>query len=216
MRHLRWLLATLLVGFIVPFMFADLLLLPRDLYYLLYFASVFGFSRYYARRTDLDISVLVRRRLVRAIAFGIVAGAILVQGVLTQPATPKLTGAVFWWALLWRGLLYGVVDGLLLFALPWTMTWRALDTERAGMGRKMLATAVAWLVTVIVTTVYHLGYGDFRSSKILQPNIGSAIAATATLAAGNPIASPIAHVFLHVAAVIHTPDTDLFLPPHGE
>jgi hypothetical protein len=80
----------------------------------------------------------------------------------------------------------------------------------------MAATAVAWAAILLVTTAYHLGYRDFRSSKILQPNLGSALAALATVVAGNPIASPIAHVFLHVAAVIHTPETDLFLPPHEE
>lgn len=30
----------------------------------------------------------------------------------------------------------------------------------------------------------------------------------------NPVASPIAHVFMHVAAVLHSHNTDLFLPPH--
>jgi hypothetical protein len=29
----------------------------------------------------------------------------------------------------------------------------------------------------------------------------------------NPVGSVINHVFLHVAAVVHSPETDLFLPP---
>jgi hypothetical protein len=36
-----------------------------------------------------------------------------------------------------------------------------------------------------------------------------------TLLSLNPLASPIAHAMLHVAAVTHDPRSDLFLPPHA-
>ena len=175
-----------------------------------------GFAAYYANRTHLDIGELIGHRLTRAVVFGIVVGLFLIQGVLAHTATARLTGAGFWWALLWRGIGYGLVDGVLLFSLPWTITWRAFDADRAGVGRKVAAASTAWIAVLVVTTAYHLGYRDFRSSKIVQPNIGSAIGSLATLVAANPVASPIAHVFLHVAAVIHSPDTDLFLPPHRD
>ncbi len=215
-RHLRWLLATLSVGFMAPFMFADVMALPRDVYYVLYFASVLGFAAYYANRTHLDIGELIGNHLTRAVVCGIVVGLFLIQGVLAHTETARLTGAGFWWALLWRGIGYGLVDGVLLFSLPWTITWRAFDADGAGVGRKVAAASTAWIAVLVVTTAYHLGYRDFRSSRIVQPNIGSAIGSLATLAAANPVASPIAHVFLHVAAVIHSPDTDLFLPPHRD
>lgn len=35
-----------------------------------------------------------------------------------------------------------------------------------------------------------------------------------TLVTAKPIASPLGQVFLHVTAVVHSPETDLFLPPH--
>lgn len=217
MRHLLWIPLTAFVGFAAAFVFGDLLILPVDLYYLLYFASVLGFASYYARRTRLDLTGLVTRRLVRGVALGLVVGVILARGVLAQPETPKLTGTTFWWVLFWRGLVYGFVDGLLMFSLPWVITWRAFDAEkRGGAGRKIAAGVVAWIAVLGVTTAYHLGYRDFRSGKILQPNIGSAIGSLATLASANPVGSPIAHVFLHVTAVIHSPDTDLYLPPHRE
>jgi hypothetical protein len=73
---------------------------------------------------------------------------------------------------------------------------------------------LSWLMILMMTTAYHLGYGDFRSRRILQPNIGSTIMAVPTLVSGNPVASPIAHVILHVTAVVHSPYTELFLPPH--
>jgi hypothetical protein len=37
-----------------------------------------------------------------------------------------------------------------------------------------------------------------------------------TLVTPNPVASPITHIILHVTAVVHSPYTELFLPPHRE
>ncbi len=111
-------------------------------------------------------------------------------------------------------MIYGTVDGLLLLAFPWVVAWRALGAERGGMWRKVRAGALAWIAVLVVTTTYHLGYGDFRSRKIVQPNIGSTIGVVPTLLSANPVASPIGHAAMHVAAVIHAPGTDLYLPPH--
>jgi len=145
---------------------------------------------------------------------GLVVGAVMVMNVVSRPETEQLTGVMLAWAVLWRGVVYGAVDGLLLFAFPWIVTWRAFGAESAPLRRKLAATIAAWISTFFVTTVYHLGYSDFRSRKIVQPNIGSAIMAVPTLVAANPVASPIAHVVMHVAAVLHSPSTELFLPPH--
>jgi hypothetical protein len=81
---------------------------------------------------------------------------------------------------------------------------------------KLGAGAVALASILLITTTYHLGYGDFRSRMIVQPNIGSTIGAVPTLLTANPVASPISHMSLHVTAVIHSPETDLFLPPHRD
>jgi hypothetical protein len=216
MAHLVWILATAAAGFAPAFVFGDLLTLPVDLYYLLYFACVSGFAAYYVRRTRLDLRAWSSRRAAAALALGLLAGTALMQGVLARPDTPALSGPLFWWVLFWRGILYGFVDGVLLFSLPWIIAWRAFDAEHAGPGRKLAAGLVAWLAILFVTTAYHLGYHDFRSRKIVQPNIGSTIASSATLLSANPIGSPVSHIILHVTAVIHSPDTDLFLPPHRD
>jgi hypothetical protein len=66
-----------------------------------------------------------------------------------------------------------------------------------------------------VTSAYHLGYPDFQGPKLAQANLGNAIATLPTLLSGNPLASPLAHALLHIAAVVHDPQSELFLPPHG-
>lgn len=214
LSHLAWVPAAAALGFAVSFVFGDRLVLPVDLYYAIYVSAVGGFLWLYRRRTGLDLRLWLSRRLVGAIVLGLAGGLVLVRGVLAQPETEPLAGLMLWWAILWRGVVYGAVDGLLLLAFPWVVVWRALGAERAGWGRKVLAALLSWVAILLVTTVYHLGYEDFRSTKIVQPNLGSTLAAAPTLVSANPIASPISHVFLHVAAVLHSPETELFLPPH--
>lgn len=136
------------------------------------------------------------------------------HGVLARPATPHLAGGLLAWAIVWRGLVYGAVDGLLLLAFPWVVVWRAFGAEGGSWRRKAAAAMTAWVAILLLTTTYHLGYRDFRSDRIVLPNIGSSIGAVPTLLSANPVASVLSHVFLHVTAVIHSPHTDLFLPPH--
>jgi hypothetical protein len=62
---------------------------------------------------------------------------------------------------------------------------------------------VALLAILLITTTYHLGYRDFRSSKIVMPNLGSLIGPVPTLMTANPVASAISHVGLHVTSVLH-------------
>lgn len=214
--HLAWIPCGALVGFGAALVFGDLLTLPVDLYYLIYFALVGGFFALYAGSTRLELRPVLARRLSWGILLGLAVGGVMLANVLSRPATPPLTGGSLAWAIAWRGVAYGAVDGLLLFAFPWIVTWRAFDAESSGAGRRVAAALTAWAMVLLVTTVYHLGYADFRSEKVLQPNIGSAISALPTLATANPVASPITHVVLHVGAVVHSPASELFLPPHRE
>lgn len=212
--HLIWIPVGAVVGFLASFIGSDLLILPVDLYYLVYFAVIIGFFTFYAKKTDLHWRTWFSRRLAWGLILGIGVGAVMVQNVLSRPQTEQFSGGFLVWAVFWRGLVYGSVDGLLLFTFPWMVIWRALNAEEKGIGGKIGTAVLAWLGILIVTTAYHLGYADFRSTKIVQPNVGSTIMSVPTLVTANPVASPIAHVFLHVTAVIHSPHTDLFLPPH--
>ena len=121
-------------------------------------------------------------------------------------------------AILWRGVVYGAADGVLLSVFPILAVFGLFASkplrERskravAGIG------ALALVVSLLFTAVYHLGYPDFRGSKVSKPMTGDAIWSVPTLVTLNPVAAPLAHIGLHVAAVVHSYQTDLFLPPHG-
>jgi hypothetical protein len=112
--------------------------------------------------------------------------------------------------------MYGAVDGLLLSAFPILVVFAAFAGSRlrARRGGLVAVGALAMAASLLMTATYHLGYSDFRSSKLRKTLTGDLVWSVPTLATLNPIGAPIAHAGLHVTAVIHSYDTDLFLPPH--
>lgn len=216
LRHLLWIPAAGIVSGSTSFVFGDLLPMPVDLYYLIYFVVVLGFFAVYVRTTRLDLAGWMRRRIAWALPLGILGGVALTFGVLARPATPHLSGAELAWAIAYRGVLYGSVDGVLLFAFPWIVVWRALEAEHGPLGVRLKATGLALVAVLFMTTAYHLGYSDFRSSKLVMPNVGSLICGIPTLASANPVASVISHAVMHVSSVVHSPGSELYLPPHRE
>ena len=70
------------------------------------------------------------------------------------------------------------------------------------------------IASIAMTAVYHAGYSDFRSSKLSKPVTGDLVWSIPTLATLNPIGPPVAHVGLHVTALFHNHNSNLFLPPH--
>lgn len=214
--HLIWILAGCIVGFLASFIFGDLLSLPLNLYYLIYFSIIMGFFAIYVRFTHLDLKTWFSRHLIWGIALGAVFAFIMVKNVLSRPATAQFSGSFLVWEILWRGVIYGAIDGLLLTVFPWIVTWRAFQVETRPLLAKIGFGLLAWVLILVMTTAYHAGYKDFRSPKMVQANIGNTIMSVPTLLAANPIGAPIAHAALHVSAVIHSPQTELFLPPHRE
>jgi hypothetical protein len=212
-----WLAGGLLLAFLVPFVFTDVLELQRDLYYGLYGAAVVAYLAAWARATDQPLRRLARRRLPAALVLAAAASGILVMVVYRgEDATERPTGLEFAAALAWRGVFYGVVDGLLLSVFPILAVFAAFRGGRLARrrGGTALVAAVALAASLAMTAVYHAGYSDFRGEKLRKPLTGDVVWSAPTLLTLNPVGSPAAHVALHVAAVTHSYDTDTFLPPH--
>lgn len=212
-----WLAAGLALAFAIPYLLADRLSLDRDVYYGVYAASVFGFFALWLRFG----SDRPRRVLARNWRLGLVLGAVFagVETViaLTETATRHPAGWTFVGAIVWRGVVYGAADGLLLSVFPILAVFAAFAVRPLRERTKRAVAAIGSLalaVSVAFTAVYHLGYADFRGSKLRKPVAGDLIWSVPTLATLSPVGAPVAHVGLHVAAVFHTYDTDTFLPPH--
>jgi hypothetical protein len=216
-QHLAWLGAGLVVGFGVPFLFADLLQLPRDLYYGIYIAAVVAVFVLWARATGQRLGVMLRRRRRLAVVLGVVFALVLSFAVVrSEPASPAPEGLTLVWAVLWRGVAYGAADGLLLSVFPILVVFAAAEGSRLRRGKSgaVVVGAAALLASLLMTTVYHLGYRDFRSPLLARPVAADAVWSVPTLVTLNPIGAPITHAAMHVTAVVHSSETKVFLPPH--
>jgi hypothetical protein len=216
-EHLAWLAVGLATAFAVPFLFADIMRLPRDLYYGIYVAAVLALFVLWARTTRQPLSAMIRRRWVLAVVLGVVFAVVLSLVVIrSEPASAGPEGLALAWAVLWRGVVYGAADGLLLSAFPILAVFAAAEGGRwrGRRGGTAAVAAAALLATLVMTAVYHLGYSDFRSAKLAGPLVGDLAWSVPTLVTLNPIGAPIAHAGMHVTAVLHSSETYTFLPPH--
>jgi hypothetical protein len=215
--HWLWLAGGLGLAFAVPFVFADLLAVPRDGYYAIYAVSVATFLTLWVRRTEQDVRAILRRSRRWAIGLGLVFAALMAFIVLQDASTAHPHGWTFVGAILWRGVVYGAIDGLLLSSFPILATFAAFSGKplRQRTRRAVAAIgALALAMSIAFTAVYHLGYPEFRGGKLKKPVAGDVMWSAPTLLTLNPLGAPIAHVGLHVAAVTHSYNTPTFLPPH--
>jgi hypothetical protein len=216
-RHLAWLAAGLVMGFAVPFVFADVLQLPRDLYYGIYIAAVLLLFLSWARATGQRFNGMVRRRWRLAVVLGLVFALLLSFVVVrTEPATPGPEGLALAWAVLWRGS--PTAPPMACCCRRFRSWWSSLPPRAADCADVRPARSPSarppCSPSLVMTTVYHLGYRDFRSPMLARPVTADIVWSVPTLVTLNPIGTPITHAALHVTAVLHSSDTDVFLPPH--
>jgi hypothetical protein len=216
-EHWAWLAGGFALAFIVPYVLADVIGINRDLFYGVYALSVVGLFALWSRSTGYDLAAAVRRRWLTALLLGLASAGLLAVIVMrTEAATARPAGLDLVAALAWRGVVYGMTDGLLLSVFPILVVFAAfagtrLDRRFAG---KVAIGVVALIASLAMTFVYHSAYSDFRSDKMSKPLRGDIIWSAPTLLTLNPIGAPIAHVGLHASAVLHSYETDTFLPPH--
>ena len=216
-RHFAWFVCLVVASFLVPFVLADRLELQKDVYYGLYGLGAVGLFVAWARNTGQSIPEMLFRHRTLAIGLGLLfAGFSVLIAVNAEDSGPTADGAQFVGELVWRGLFYGAIDGLVLSAFPILLVFAALaDTRlRARRYGVVAVGALAMSASLLITATYHLGYEDFRSDKVRKPITGDLVWSVPTLVTLNPVGAPMAHAGLHVAAVSHNSETDLFLPPH--
>jgi hypothetical protein len=215
--HWAWLAGGFVLAFAVPYLLADVLAINRDLFYALYALAVIGLFVLWSRSTGYDLVAASKRHWIAASLLGLAAGAVLAAVVLrTEDATARPDGLELAGAVAWRGILYGVTDGLLLSVFPILVVFAAFAGTRLNdrLAGKVVIGIVALAASLAMTAIYHSGYSDFRSDKMTKPLRGDVIWSAPTLLTLNPIGAPIAHVGLHTSAVLHSYETDTFLPPH--
>lgn len=202
----------------VAALFAGVLQLPRPVYLVCYAGLIAVFLYAYVRWSGADLKQEFLRYWVWGVVGGVIAGFFVVQTTLWQPAprSPTPQGFELVFNLLWLGLVYGVVDALLLSVLPVYATWQAL-TMRGWTARwpgRIAAGVLALLASMLVIGLYHLGYPEFRSSYVLVVIAGVAGQSLFYLLSRSALAPVISHVAMHVTAVLVGLQTFSQLPPH--
>jgi hypothetical protein len=211
-----WILGASILGFCVSAAFSGWLNLRRRLFLIPYILLAGAFLYAFYRLNTIDLAAAISHNLLWGVVAGIITGALMILNVRSQPATREATGGELLLNLVWAGLAYGIMDGLLLNVFPvlalqmglsgagWLSTWLG----KLGFGLIALGASV-W-----ITLTYHAGYEEFRGSNMVKVLFGNALISLAYLVSGNPLGALIAHSVMHLAAVIQGPETTLQLPPH--
>jgi hypothetical protein len=135
----------------------------------------------------------------------------MARNVMNEASMDHPSGIFYWFEILWRGVLYGTGDALLLFVFPAMVAYLLLrDADRR---RRFRFAGLTLLLSMGITATYHLGYPQFRGTDLAQPMIGAAIATVPTALTGNPLGAIVVHDAFHVAANVHTYRSATFLPP---
>ena len=204
----RWPVAAALVAGTTAWISSDLLALPREIFVLPY--ALFGAAlvAMFVRMEDVDARAVARRHPMRAVVVTAIVGALAIASVLAQPGAPRASGPRLAFELIWYGVVYGTVDGVLLTVIPMSGVLRASDERRWS------SDAIAFASSLLVFIAYHLGFPEFRGAAIAGPVVAGVLFGVAYLVARNPLVPIVAHVAMHVAAVLHGPAGTMQLPPH--
>ena len=209
---LLWIPAAALLGFAIAAIFVSVLHLPRSIYLIPYVVLVSLFLYAFLRWSGLSLTELVRHNWV----WGVV-GAFVVRNIFAQPASARAVGLPLAFELLWSGVIYGLIDALLLSVLPVLATRQAFSTLgwTSDWPGKIAVGAIAFVGSLFVTVCYHLGYPEYRVQKgVFGPTIGNGIMTFGYLLTNNPITAIFSHIAMHIAGVLRGPASVTQLPPH--
>jgi hypothetical protein len=93
--------------------------------------------------------------------------------------------------------------------------WAHLLWVLAAGGVGVMVSALgASVLHVFVTAAYHWGYMEFRGPALVAPLLGNALITIGYLLTTNLMTPVIAHMAIHIAAVLHGMETTVQLPPH--
>ena len=145
--------------------------MPRDLYYGIYIAFVAAFFVLWSKTTGQSVAAMVRRRWLLCLGLTVMASALLVPVVLGKGATTRPDGLELVGAVLWRGVAYGLADGLLLSAFPILAVFAIFEGTRLRKRRRSERLPSERRAPRLDGDDgdVHLGYSDFRSEKVRQP-----------------------------------------------
>lgn len=210
-----WIALAAAAGALSSIVGSAVLHLPRGRFIVLHAAIVAAFVAAYAIVGGIDLRTQFARRWKAGLIGGLLLGVLLGVQVSSQPASGRADGLALLGDLLWHGMVYGTADAMLLSVVPVLALYGARSAaELGGQGSRLQWAGVALAGSVLVAVVYHAGFAEYRGAGMAAPVIGTAAITLSYLLTGSPVAPVVAHVVMHIAAVLHGMETTAQLPPH--
>jgi hypothetical protein len=198
-----WMGGGILLFFAVPFVGADQLGLQPDWYYLCYFTVAVIWIAAFDAAYRNQLRDLWRLNWKWSLLVGALAGVGVTAIVIGQAGTDHPDGWRWWFEIGWRGVVYGTIDVLVLFVFPAAVAYLLMHGNRTGARRKVGYAGLALVLSVLMSSAYHLGYPEYQDSDLRSPVIGTVMANSSTMLTGNPVGAFLTHVPAHVSAVVH-------------
>jgi hypothetical protein len=216
--NIIWILAASLIGFSIAAVFAGWLRLERNVYLIFYVPVSGALFMAFIVSNEIRIGETLIHNWYWGLAGAVIASGFVIKNVLSQPPSPRHKGLALWADILWAGFAYGLIDSLLLSVLP-VMAVQLVFADSglySGILGKTGFILLAFLASIFVTVIYHLGYPEFRGKKVIWPVIGNGVLSLAFLLTMNPLAAILPHIGMHIAAMVHGRETTGQVPPHYE
>jgi hypothetical protein len=214
--HGLWFCDGLLLFFLISWVGTTALTLDNDFYYAIFIWSALTFLYRYVRTTNSDVVFWVRARWRSSLFFGVLASIYVAVNVWNANPTERPGGLLLIFEVLWRGVVYGVVDSLVLTAFPLAVALGMFRGDIDGWLRRVGLGVVTLALVWVMSTAYHYGFDQFDEDDLVTPQLTTAVVSLPAVLTVNPVGSIAAQTTLHVAATIRTFESDVFVPPEVE
>lgn len=211
-----WILAAGIVGLITSALFAGKMKLRRHVFLVPYvtISSLFLLGFFYWN--SISLFDLIIENWIYGLSGGLVVGLLLAKNVFSQSSSEETIERNWIFDISWLGIVYGVIDALLLNVMPIIVVWNGFD--QIGLlstwSWQIIAGLLGLGASLLVTLLYHIGYPEFRNKNVGLVLIGNTIISLAYLISTNPLGAILSHTMMHIAAVVKGPETTIQLPPH--
>jgi len=204
-KHLIWLVYVCLFVFAAPYLTLSVLGASDSLFRIFFVIGSIALLVVYRYSSGMRI----RQSLNSGWALGLILAIFIGLGFLSfsidsSASLGSIISDINITSLIWQGIVFGLVGGIMIATLPFIIVWRSLAGSNPGRPRRFLVMILAAGSIGIVTLCNNMGlYGisDINDRGGVQKNI---IAGIPTLISGNPIAAPIAGAFKSVSEVVST------------
>lgn len=202
-KHLIWIIFVCMFVFATPYIFARLLSTPADLYCLIFIVGSSGFIVAYRKISSFKIRNSLKSGWALGSILAIFIGLVFLSFSLTKTnGISEFLKIVSSPVVLWRGIAFGLISGVMISSFPFIIIWRSLAGSDPGNLKKVSILVVAAISIALTSFCYNLGLKGFDKSDVRSDVPGNVIVGLPTLLSGNALAAPVTAAFFSASRII--------------